>query len=550
MKKTYVIGGAAVLTAALLAGCNSNGDDGSVPAVGPTTTTLTVTPSLGRISNGRVVLRNAATGNQIGTPRNLAGGSASFPDVPLGIPVIAEVQPLPGASNITYFDEGAGVDRQISGAALNNFHLRAALGNVGANENLGITAFTEAAVRRLPVGNLSRAQIDNINNAVRTQLANAGLIPSAANFDITDAPSIVDAVSDYASLGNNIRGQYAGLLAMYANAVRNRFGGNTPAIDFLNNLATDLEDGDIDGSGGAINFNADQFEAAMRQAALQLRDQLPASLDALADGITFSGGGSTNGNFGTVTIDGDQHQATSAAKVTVNGITTITWSDGTGSLSLVTNNTGTPVSFTFTTSEDAGFLSCANNACAGITVNSNAKTVQFSNITIPNLNPTGQAISVNGTLSTDITAAVNGSFTLQAGSAVTSTELAKLAGSSQGTGILMTITNGVPGNPANTNCSSTITNAGQMSVSGGGFSITAQPNAQSIVTNTNVVANGQAVTFRSVTLVEVGQATVGTATVVFDNAGKIYTIAGSRSTINIQNPAAFNSTTLTCSAMQ
>ena len=33
MKKTYVIGGAAVLTAALLAGCNSNGDDGSVPAV-------------------------------------------------------------------------------------------------------------------------------------------------------------------------------------------------------------------------------------------------------------------------------------------------------------------------------------------------------------------------------------------------------------------------------------------------------------------------------------------------------------------------------------
>lgn len=32
MKKTYVIGGAAVLTAALLAGCNSNGDDGSVPA--------------------------------------------------------------------------------------------------------------------------------------------------------------------------------------------------------------------------------------------------------------------------------------------------------------------------------------------------------------------------------------------------------------------------------------------------------------------------------------------------------------------------------------
>lgn len=548
MKKTYVIGGAAVLTAALLAGCNSNGDDGSVPAAGPTTTTLTVTPSLGRISNGRVVLRNAATGNQIGTPRNLAGGSASFPDVPLGIPVVAEIQPLPGATDITYFDEGAGVDRQITGAALNNFHLRAALGSVSANENLGITAFTEAAFRRLPAGNLTRAQIDNINNAVRTQLANAGLIPSAATFDITDAPSIVDAAGDYAGLGNNIRGQYASLLAMYANAVRNRFGGNTPAIDFLNNLATDLEDGDIDGSGEAINFNSDQFEAAMRQAALQLRDQLPASLDSLADGITFSGGAGTNGHYGTVTIDGDPHEATSAAIVTVNGVTTTTWSDGTGSLSLVTNNTGTPVSFTFTTSEDAGFLSCANNACAGITVNSTAKTVQFSNISIPNLNPTGQAISVNGTLSTNITGIASGTFDVQVGGTVTAADMAKLAGSYNGAGVLVTTTINGPGSPVNAACSSTITASGQMTVSSNNFSIAVQPGGQSVVTSSNVVVNGQSMNFRTVTLVSVNASVVGTATAVFDNTGKIYSVTGSKTTGDFLTPQSLSTTVLTCSS--
>lgn len=48
MKKTYLLGGGiAVLTAAILAGCNGNDDDGTptTPAAA-TTQSLTVTPSL------------------------------------------------------------------------------------------------------------------------------------------------------------------------------------------------------------------------------------------------------------------------------------------------------------------------------------------------------------------------------------------------------------------------------------------------------------------------------------------------------------------------
>lgn len=556
MKKLYPLSGLALAVSLVLAGCNSNNGNG-VPAAGgggggggPTLTTVTVTPSLGQIRNARIVLRNASTGSQIGSPRNLSGGSAIFTGVPVGIPVVAEVQPLPGATDITYFDEGVGADRQISGAALSNFRLRSALGNVTANANLGVTAFTEAAFRQLPAGNLTRAQIDSINTQVRTQLANAGLIPSGATFNITDAPSLVDAVGDYANLPGTVRGQYASLLAMYAAALRNLAGGNAPAIEFLNNLAEDLQDGDIDGSGETTNFAGDLFEAAFRQAAQQFRAQLPSALDTLADGITFSGGGASQGDFGSITVDGESHQATFASKVTVNGLTTYTWSDGEGSISLVVNNAGAPVSVSVFSPDGAAFKNCAANACAGITVNSNAKTVQFSNVSVPNVNVTGQAMSLNGTLKTDISSSVDGTFTLQPGATLTAAELAKLAGTIHGAGVLVTTTGGVPGAGSNVNCTSTISNTGQMSVSGGGFSITAQPNAQSVVTNTNVVVNGQTMNFRSVTLVEIGAGNVGTVTAVFDNTGKTYTVSGTRTSINLQNPMQSSTTLLTCSSMQ
>ena len=550
-----------------MAGCNSNDDDGSLGApkgaTGPSTTSLTVSPSLGAISNARVILRNARNRSPIGSPQDLNGGSVTFRNVPVGIPVIAEVVPLVNDAGvpqpIEYFDEGAeaedvpgvrGVNRTISGADLTNFSLRAALPAVTPGAVLGVTAFTEAAMRHLGNGNLTPGEIEAANNTIRSELLAARLIPDDPEFDITDAPLIVDANGDLASLANDIRSRYAALLAMYANAVRNRAGSNAPALQFLNDLAADLEDGDLNGSHGSINFNDDIFEAAFRQAAQNLNSLLPPAMDSLINGITFSGGGVVNSDFGTITVNRESHNATSAAKATVNGITTYTWSDGTGSISLVTGSNGAPVSISVFSNDLAGFLPCANNACAGLTLNSNTKTATFSNIQVTNVNAAGQAITLNGTLKTEINSNVSGSFTVQSG-AVTAADIATLQGNYTGAGVLVTTSAANPvGTPSNVNCTASINASGQMSVSGGGFSSTVAPNNLSVVANTQVVVNGQTMNFRSVTLAEVGLGSVGTATVVFDTAGKMYTITGTRSVINLQNPMATTTTVLSCSAIQ
>ena len=94
MKKTYLLGGGiAVLTAAILAGCNGNDDDGTptTPAAA-TTQSLTVTPSLGKILNAKVVARNAKTGIEIGTGNTGNTGIASFNVTKTADPVVVEVQ--------------------------------------------------------------------------------------------------------------------------------------------------------------------------------------------------------------------------------------------------------------------------------------------------------------------------------------------------------------------------------------------------------------------------------------------------------------------------
>ncbi len=549
-----------------MAGCNSNDDDGSkgapTGATGPSTTSLTVSPSLGAISNARVVLRNARNRNPIGSPQDLNGGSVTFHNVPVGIPVIAEVVPrlvdgVPQA--ITYFDEGAdngaggrGANRTISGADLTNFNLRAALPVVTPGIVLGVTAFTEAAMRNLGAGNLTPEQIAAANTAIRTQLRNANLIPDDPEFDITDAPLIVDANADLAGLANDIRSRYAALLAMYAHAVRNQAGSNAPALDFLNNLAADLEDGQLNGSNEGINFNSDAFEAAFRQAALGLNSLLPASMDNLINGITFSGGGGTNGDYGSVTVNGSVQNMSTAAMVTVQNLKTYTWTNGTTTLSLATNaTTNAPVSLTFGNASNAGILNCANTSCSGIAVSTANKNVTFSNVTIPTVNQGGQSITIStGSLKTEIASNVTGSFTVQSGS-VTAADIATLQGSYTGAGVLVTTSAANPvGTPSSVNCTASINASGQMTVSGGGFSSTVAPNNLSVVANTQVVVNGQTMTFRSVTLAAVGNGSVGTATVVFDNAGKMYTITGTRTDVNLQNPLATSTTLLTCSAIQ
>ena len=101
MKKTYLLGGGiAVLTAAILVGCNGNDDDGTPAAA--STTQVTITPSLGKILGAKVIARNATTGAEIGNGNTGNTGVATFNVTQTSAPVIFEVQ---GSATAKYVDE-------------------------------------------------------------------------------------------------------------------------------------------------------------------------------------------------------------------------------------------------------------------------------------------------------------------------------------------------------------------------------------------------------------------------------------------------------------
>ena len=86
-----------------LTACNSNDDDNQAVA----TTTITVTPSLGKILNGRIALKNAKTGASLAPTQTItpsSNGTATFtvPVSKIAEPVLAEVLPTTSGVLITH----------------------------------------------------------------------------------------------------------------------------------------------------------------------------------------------------------------------------------------------------------------------------------------------------------------------------------------------------------------------------------------------------------------------------------------------------------------
>ena len=247
---------APLFAALVLTGCNSNDDDGSIPGGatpgGTTLKTLKVTPSLGRISNARVVLRNAANRNgPVLGDLPLVAGSASF-NVPAGVSsVVADILPE-ATGDVTYFDEALGRDVQINitPAKRNVPLLRAAAGLPAGNSQLGVTALTEAALSRaeaLAGGAGSNLTLQQIADA-RTRIQSAF---GVANIFLP--PSVVDEPADLAGLGVSDADQYALRLASLARVASVKLGvaESNPALRMSQALAIDVaDDGRINGSGG------------------------------------------------------------------------------------------------------------------------------------------------------------------------------------------------------------------------------------------------------------------------------------------------------------
>ncbi|MCP5174097.1 MAG: hypothetical protein H6996_03205 [Moraxellaceae bacterium] len=232
MQKGIILGGGLTLLAALvMTGCEINDDVNPVPG---STTTVTVTPSLGKILNAKVVLKNAKTGKELGSGGTGNTGIATFTAQKTSDPVVVEVMGQAGAK---YFDESKGEEVDFDAGK----QIRAALPML--EDKIGVSTLTEVAYQAAekkagPSSALSAEIISGANEAIRKALA-----PELEN--ITTPPHLVGSVADLATIANNAAGKYALKLAALAKIVPNTDA--TPALTFLNQLAADLEDGKLDG---------------------------------------------------------------------------------------------------------------------------------------------------------------------------------------------------------------------------------------------------------------------------------------------------------------
>ena len=182
-----------------LAGCNSSDGSAAAPTPAPAIRTLTVTPSLGRIKNARVILHNAANRHAVPLAEQaLVDGKAVF-SIPASVSsVVVEVLPE-AVGDVTYFDEALGRDVQVLMTPANRDAplLRAAAGLSADSQQLGVTALTEVALRRaeaLSGGAGSNLTLQQIADA-RAQVQSAFGVA-----DISLPPTLVDELADRKSV--------------------------------------------------------------------------------------------------------------------------------------------------------------------------------------------------------------------------------------------------------------------------------------------------------------------------------------------------------------
>ncbi len=259
----------AIIAATLgVAGCNSNDDDGSqrfsAGTSAPTMTTITVTPSLGKIRNAKVILRSAKTNQELAPAKLLSEttGTAQFsvPISKLAEPIIASVLPN-DTGDVQYFDEAT---NQLTTIAITTANrdtpiLRAAA-TVGPNANMGVTALTEAAVQTAeakPGGLL--VNIDSINALIKAELKLA--------YSILQAPVVIGELTQYsqlanASLAENQRAYAAYLANLAKQAALLNPSSSQPAFDIVKTLSADFKDD----SQLNASFDAQQFIIAYNAA--------------------------------------------------------------------------------------------------------------------------------------------------------------------------------------------------------------------------------------------------------------------------------------------
>ena len=261
MKKTYLLGGGiAVLTAAILVGCNGNDHD----TVTSNTTQLTITPSLGKILNAKVIARNAVTGAQLGSGNTGSTGIAKFTAEKTTSPVVIEVQGTDGAQGATYFDESTNTNVPLPSTKM----IRAIAPSLGDNPNFGVTVLTDLAYQAAikAAGTEAKVNTADIVNQANNQIK-ALLAKELGTNSLLTPPTIIgkDTVIKDVITAKNAANDYALKLAGLA-----KLGtGTSPVLDALQKLSDDISDGKLDGNKGTTEIDYITGETADATVALQ-----------------------------------------------------------------------------------------------------------------------------------------------------------------------------------------------------------------------------------------------------------------------------------------
>lgn len=228
----------------LLVACNNSGSSSPAPFVPVSKTSITVTPSLGKVLNTDVKVECLPTGLIMGTGNTGSTGSSTFDLTgscagPLFVELIS-------TATSSYYDEALGkmaalpMDAELN-AFVPNF-------TQGSPFTVAVSPLTEIAVRQLTtaakdvesaIRALTPEQIATANASIATQLFGAGV-----NFNILNPATVWDEKMLAGALGTTEADRYAFYLAALA-----RMGGTsgTPMLNVSKALAEDLADGKLEG---------------------------------------------------------------------------------------------------------------------------------------------------------------------------------------------------------------------------------------------------------------------------------------------------------------
>ncbi len=402
------------LVATLLTACGGGGGDG-VPQTdtGLTPSSITVTPSLGVITNATVSIYKADGTTFIGSGDLGSSGKVTISFNDYSGPVVIEVA---GNAAARYFDEAT--NGLVAFPADKKFHAIAPT----SSGTFAVTLLTELAYQRALATNgfpLVAANVTALNESVRK-----ALIPEIG--DLLTPPTIYNSSTTANSLGNDDAGKYALKLAALA-----QFGSGqaAPALAIMQILTQDIGDGVINGKDSAnasinapySNFSTELMSKLTSTAESYGTPELKTALGgypALAPNV--GGGGNGAGGSGSLAIAnapsfvGNTFIASNSEIDNSDASEpSITWINDSTVIGVVTDGLTNNVkliafsSLSSSTSGGAGWV-CSNAVdspipCSGVTLNRSAGT-----LTLANTKLTG---GTNGVIATYPDITLNGTLT-------------------------------------------------------------------------------------------------------------------------------------------